>query len=385
MTESRTPTTAPTPSRSQPAGSLSITDLVKVYDPSSDVRAVDSVSLDIEAGEFITLLGPSGCGKTTILRTIAGFEAPTSGTLRLDGKDLAAQTPSRRPVSMVFQSYALFPHMSVRENVGYGLKAHGIRGREAKTRVEDSLEMMGLGPYADRAPAQLSGGQQQRVALARAMVIRPQVMLFDEPLSNLDAALREQMRLEIRRIQRELGTTAVYVTHDQAEAMAMSDRVVVLNNGRIEQIGTPAQIYRRPASTFVAGFVGRANFLPAEVLEWADGRAGVVVLGRQHNVAAHPDSERADEVKLLVRPESLRLVPVREDPAHQGDTSAGSASAAATVTATAFMGDRVEYELDCEGQRLLACVMDPAESEIIGEGTRVHVDIREDRAWLLPA
>ena len=372
MTQTDTSTT-PQPA-SQAAGHLSISQLVKIYDSSAELRAVDEVSLDVAAGEFITLLGPSGCGKTTILRTIAGFEAPTSGSLRLDGADLAAQTPSRRPVSMVFQSYALFPHMTVWENVAYGLKAHGIRGRSAKARVAESLAMMGLDSYADRAPAQLSGGQQQRVALARAMVIRPQVMLFDEPLSNLDAALRDQMRFEIRRIQRELGTTAVYVTHDQSEAMAMSDRVVVLNQGRVEQIGTPAEIYRRPASRFVAGFVGRANFLPAQGAEWDQGRAGVVVLGRQRRVAAHPEAASAPAVELLVRPESLQLSPAED---HD--------DAAATVTATVFMGDRVEYELDMHGARLLACVMDPAESQIIPEGTGVQVDFREDRAWLLPA
>lgn len=186
-------------------GRLELTELVKIYDPSSDVRAVDGVSLQIEPGEFVTLLGPSGCGKTTILRTVAGFETPTSGSLTLDGKNLLRQSPSRRPVSMVFQSYALFPHMTVRENVGYGLKAAGFKIRQLNERVDEALESMSLSPYADRAPAQLSGGQQQRVALARAMVTRPEVMLFDEPLSNLDAALREHMRLEIRRLQRQLG------------------------------------------------------------------------------------------------------------------------------------------------------------------------------------
>ncbi|NLS10730.1 ABC transporter ATP-binding protein [Nesterenkonia sp. MY13] len=357
------------------SGRLELTDLVKIYEPGSDVRAVDGVSLQIEPGEFVTLLGPSGCGKTTILRTVAGFETPTSGSLTLDGKNLLRQSPSRRPVSMVFQSYALFPHMTVRENVGYGLKAAGIRTRQVNERVDEALESMSLSPYADRAPAQLSGGQQQRVALARAMVTRPEVMLFDEPLSNLDAALREHMRLEIRRLQRQLGTTALYVTHDQAEAMAMSDRVVVMNSGRIEQVGPPREIYRRPASRFVAGFVGRANFFDIQRRSADETSAEVELWGRVYTVPAHPRARETEDLTLLVRPESLKLTP----------ESGESGPATAVVTAAVFMGDRVEYELTSGESRLLATVMDPAEDQIIPEGSQVRLDLIPERAWLLPA
>ncbi|GFZ78677.1 ABC transporter ATP-binding protein [Nesterenkonia alkaliphila] len=359
----------------QNAGELELSQLVKIYDPASELRAVDGLSLRIAAGEFVTLLGPSGCGKTTVLRTVAGFETPTSGSLTLDGKNLLRLAPSRRPVSMVFQSYALFPHMTVRENVGYGLKAAGVKSRELTERVDQALATMNLTPYADRAPAQLSGGQQQRVALARAMVTRPQVMLFDEPLSNLDAALREQMRLEIRRLQRQLGTTALYVTHDQAEAMAMSDRVVVMNSGRIEQAGPPTEIYRRPASRFVAGFVGRANFFEVQRQQVDESSAEIQLWGASYRVPAHSRTREAREVVLLVRPESLRLVP---DAAAEGP-------AAAVVSAAVFMGDRVEYELSRGEQRLMATVMDPAEAEIIPEGSRVRMDLVPERSWLLPA
>lgn len=382
-------TTTPAQSKPQPQGEakdgqatghLEIRDLVKIYDTASEVRAVDGVSLDILPGEFVTLLGPSGCGKTTILRSIAGFENPNGGQLLLDGKDLTRKPPHRRPVSMVFQSYALFPHMSVRENVSYGLKAAGLRARKLSQQVDQGLEVMNLTPYAERAPAALSGGQQQRVALARAMVMRPQVMLFDEPLSNLDAALREQMRLEIRRLQRSLGTTAVYVTHDQSEAMAMSDRVVVLNTGRVEQAASPTEVYRRPASTFVAGFVGRANFLPVQMQQVHQGAADVFLFGEQHTVPAHPAASHAKDVHLLVRPESLRLTPACVSTGPVPEESAADA----TVTATVFMGDRVEHELDWNGARLQSCVMDPAEEDIIPEGTSVRMSIHPDRAWLLP-
>lgn len=369
-----TQTTTTTVPASADETHLRLENLVKVYDRSSGQRAVDQVSLDIRAGEFVTLLGPSGCGKTTILRTIAGFEEPTSGQVLLGGKNLTRTPPNRRPVSMVFQSYALFPHMTVKENVAYGLKASGVKGREMKQRVEEALALMHLGAYEDRAPSQLSGGQQQRVALARAMVMQPEVMLFDEPLSNLDAALREQMRLDIRRLQRQLGTTAVYVTHDQAEAMAMSDRVVVLNGGRVEQVGTPAEIYRRPASKFVAGFVGRANFLNVQVTQWDEGRAEVLVMGQRLQVPTHLGVGSARHVELLVRPESFRL-----------SSETGEAGpATAEVTSTVFMGDRVEYELDWQSQPLHATVMDPAEEQILPEGSQVSLQIMASRAWLLP-
>jgi putative spermidine/putrescine transport system ATP-binding protein len=244
--------------------------------------AVDGLSLGVEKGEFVSLLGPSGCGKTTTLQMIAGFIEPTSGAIRLEGRDLLAVKPSRRGLGIVFQSYALFPHMSVAENVAFGLEMQGVAAAERTRRVGETLELVGLAAFAQRFPRQLSGGQQQRVALARALVIRPQILLLDEPLSNLDAKLREEMQIELRQIQRTVGTTTILVTHDQAEAMALSDRLVVMNNGRAEQIGAPHEAYERPATAFVASFLGKTNLVdgaavrPEKILFASAGLAGKV-------------------------------------------------------------------------------------------------------------
>ncbi len=362
----------------QEAGRLQLRDLVKIYDKGSDVRAVDGVSLDIEPGEFVTLLGPSGCGKTTILRMLAGFEEVTDGQILLDGRDLQPMPPNKRPISMVFQSYALFPHLSVAENVGYGLRAGGTRGKELKHTVDEALDHMGLGGLGERSPRQLSGGQQQRVALARAMVTRPRVMLFDEPLSNLDASLREQMRLRIRRLQRELGSTTVYVTHDQTEAMALSDRVVVMNTGRIEQVADPSEVYRRPATRFVANFVGRANLIEVEAHQPQDGKARLELFGEVVDVPAHAEA-RSGRRHLLVRPESLivgEVSPKAKQP--------GMPGALGSITATIFMGDRVDYEVEWRGQRLIATVADPDEHRILPEGAPVRLAANLPRTWLLP-
>ena len=244
--------------------------------------AVDGLSLSVEKGEFVSLLGPSGCGKTTTLQLIAGFVEPTSGAIHLEGRDLLAVKPARRGLGIVFQSYALFPHMTVAENVAFGLEMQGVAAAERVRRVGETLELVGLGAFTDRFPRQMSGGQQQRVALARALVIRPQILLLDEPLSNLDAKLREEMQIELRQIQRSLGTTTILVTHDQAEAMALSDRLVVMNHGRAEQVGAPHEAYERPATAFVASFLGKTNLVngatvrPEKIAFAVEGLAGTV-------------------------------------------------------------------------------------------------------------
>ena len=244
--------------------------------------AVDRLTLTVEKGEFVSLLGPSGCGKTTTLQMIAGFVEPTGGAIRLEGRDLLAVKPARRGLGIVFQSYALFPHMTVMENVAFGLEMQGVAGADRTRRVGETLDLVGLGQFASRFPRQLSGGQQQRVALARALVIRPQILLLDEPLSNLDAKLREEMQIELRQIQRSVGTTTILVTHDQGEAMALSDRIVVMNHGRAEQVGPPHEAYERPATPFVAGFLGKTNLVkgatvrPERITFTASGLAGTV-------------------------------------------------------------------------------------------------------------
>ncbi len=245
-------------------------------------KAVDGLSVSVEKGEFVALLGPSGCGKTTTLQMIAGFVEPTSGAIRLEGRDLLAVKPAERGLGIVFQSYALFPHMTVAENVVFGLEMQGVAAAERTKRVAETLELVGLAAFAARFPRQMSGGQQQRVALARALVIRPQILLLDEPLSNLDAKLREEMQIELRQIQRTVGTTTILVTHDQAEAMALSDRIVVMNQGRAEQIGPPHEAYERPATPFVANFLGKTNLVngatvrPEKISFGVSGLAGKV-------------------------------------------------------------------------------------------------------------
>ncbi len=365
-------------------GRLSLVELTKTFsNTASEVTAVDHINLDIHPGEFITLLGPSGCGKTTTLRMIAGFEDATSGQVMLDGENMVVVPPNKRPMSMVFQSYALFPHLSVRENVAYGLHLRKKSATEIKEEVDIALAAMNLTAMADRAPSQLSGGQQQRVALARAMVVRPKVLLFDEPLSNLDAKLRVKMRVEIRRMQKRLGISSVYVTHDQSEAMAMSDRIVVMNAGRIEQVDTPEEIYLHPASVFVADFVGRANFVPAKAIEVGeDGKVQIEALGQQLNVHASESAKEAvrsgDELVVLVRPESMRISATDEKPA----TLTGSLG---QVVTSIFYGETVEYEIETEFGSLVCVVSDPRAEDLLEEGQYVRLGIEAEKAWLLPS
>jgi iron(III) transport system ATP-binding protein len=352
---------------------LTLDHLTKIFPTrgkEAEVTAVDDVSLGIDKGEFVTLLGPSGCGKTTTLRLIAGFEFPTTGHIILDGRRLDDVPPNRRDMAMVFQSYAIFPHLNVFANIAYGLKVKKFSPSEIQRRVAQALSLTDLTGLERRAPNQLSGGQQQRVALARALVMEPKVLLFDEPLSNLDAKLREQMRAEIRRIQQTLGITSVYVTHDQAEAMTLSDRIVVMNKGRIAQIGTAQQIYRRPANAFVADFIGKANFLSALVMSVAPGRLDLNVLGRQLSIQPPNEVLRVGEcATLLARPEAVRL-------------DVGDEGYPGQVSRAAYLGPTVEYEVEVAGEVLVLTQYDPG--EIYPVGAEVHVQLVKEALHLLP-
>jgi iron(III) transport system ATP-binding protein len=301
------------------------------------IRAVDDITIDIAPGHLITLLGPSGCGKTTTLRMIAGLELPTSGRILIAGKDVTLLPPNERDVSMVFQSYALFPHMTVLENVCYGL-ASSNRDRKAQiAKAREGLHLVGLDGYDNRLPSELSGGQQQRVACARALVLEPQVLLFDEPLSNLDAKLRRRMREEIRELQLTLGLTSVYVTHDQEEALAVSDRIIVMNQGRIAQAGTPIDLYSRPRDSFVADFVGGANLLPCLIAGRTSDKQVKVQLGTK--ILMLPDREYSgDETLLVLRPGSVML----------STKTVAEPSLKATVRKATYLGSHWEVTLDTE-------------------------------------
>jgi iron(III) transport system ATP-binding protein len=353
---------------------LSLENVVKIFPPrggSSQVTAVNDVSLSIEKGELVTLLGPSGCGKTTTLRLIAGFEFPTAGRILLDGQAINDLPPHKRDMSMVFQSYAIFPHLNVFENVAYGLNVQRRPKHEIQERVARVLELVELTGLESRAPNQLSGGQQQRVALARALIMAPKVLLMDEPLSNLDAKLREQMRTEIRRIQQRLGITSVYVTHDQIEAMTLSDRIVVMNEGVIEQIGTPTELYRQPRTRFVANFIGRANFVPGVIKGVKDGALIVEALQGQMQLARISAHAVNEEVTLLIRPEMIRLV-----------DSGGKVQG--IVRRAAYLGDSIDYDVEVNGQLLTAVETDPRRTVIHSEGSTVELDFHQDCIHVLP-
>ncbi len=292
----------------------------KVFGGSGEeVRALDRVSVHVREGEFFTLLGPSGCGKTTLLRLVAGFEQPSEGEILLDGAPVSHLPPHRRPVNTVFQSYALFPHMTVAGNIAFGLEMQGRSAAETAARVEEMLALVQLGGLDRRRPAQLSGGQQQRVALARALANRPKVLLLDEPLSALDLKLRKDMQIELKRIQHDTGITFIFVTHDQGEALTMSDRIAVMSAGRIHQIGGPTEIYEHPTSHFVADFIGETNFLEGEILERNGDAAQVRLASGETRLASAPAGGPAEgKVSLAVRPERVGLCPLGDGAALSG-------------------------------------------------------------------
>lgn len=371
---------------------LELKNISKIYNQGSAnaATAVYPNSLEINPGEFVTVLGPSGCGKTTMLRMIAGFETPSTGGIFLDDQDITTVPPNRRPMSLVFQSYALFPHLSVEDNVGFGLKIKKVPADEAKRRVETVMKKMDILEYAKRPPHALSGGQQQRVALARAIVMEPRVLLFDEPLSNLDARLRDSMRLEIRNIQREFGITSVFVTHDQDEAMTMSDKIVIMSRGRIEQVATPEDIYRYPKSRYVADFLGTANFLDVEVNQvqavdpaLADNAGSAVETQNAHVsyrgesgwVPASTDVVPSSKACLVLRAEDFEIIPA-DSPASPGELHLQG-----TVKDAVFYGNSIKYQIAVDD--LTLTVMTLAGRGVYQTGSQVCLRVKSGHGWLI--
>jgi spermidine/putrescine transport system ATP-binding protein len=352
---------------------IAIQDVTKRF---GEFEAVKGISLDIADGEFLTLLGPSGCGKTTTMRMIAGFEEPSSGRILLRGKDVVGIPPNKRPVNMVFQAYALFPHMNVEDNVAYGLKLAKVEKAERARRVAEMLETVGLKGFEKRKPAQLSGGQQQRVALARALVNRPAALLLDEPLGALDVKLRLQMRLELKRIQHELGTTFVFVTHDQDEALSMSDRIAVMNHGVIEQVGEPREIYERPATPYVADFVGVLNAMRLTIDETRE-HDGVAAMGDGQRIVV-PGGSKGDEVLVAVRPERIRIA--------RGDVEPDAVSRVrGRVSQVVYLGTLTQFHVEASsGERLVVHRLSDEGAGSIGAGDDVTLAWdREDAAILI--
>jgi spermidine/putrescine transport system ATP-binding protein len=330
------------------------------------LAAVDNLDLQLAEGEFFTLLGPSGCGKTTTLRMIAGFERPTSGEVRIDGEDVAQLPPHKRPTNTVFQSYALFPHLSVKDNVAFGLKRKKVDKGEIEQRVTAELERVGLGAEGNRRPSQLSGGMQQRVALARALVNLPKVLLLDEPLGALDLKLRKELQVELKRIQRDVGITFVYVTHDQEEALTMSDRIAVMNRGRVEQVAEPEEVYDRPATTFVAGFIGVSNLMPATVKGPHE-----VELDQGQTIATETGGfSTGDRCHAVVRPEKLQV-----ELGENGDGGSAHPRVEGVVASSLYLGTATQIAVDLgEGTRMTVLVPNADEAErqrLPGGGARV--------------
>ena len=351
-------------------GSVSVMALHKSY---GEVPAVRGIDVDIAAGEFFSLLGPSGCGKTTTLRMIAGFETPTSGEIRIDGSDVSRVSANDRPVNTVFQNYALFPFMTVEDNVAFGLRYQKVGKADAKRKVGEALEMVRMGQYAKRRPGQLSGGQQQRIALARAIVLGPRVLLLDEPLGALDAKLRKALQIELKSLQESLGITFIYVTHDQEEALTMSDRMAVMAGGLIEQIGTPEEVYDSPATAYVADFLGSANILSVDVVgSGGEGRTAIRVAGQ--DVVCRGTAAAGDDVRLVIRPERLTLEPIGDEAGSLQGTVLRSIYQGATTDIIVTLGDGSELVVRRPSER--------AGEHSSGDSVTVHC--RPDAMRLLP-
>jgi spermidine/putrescine transport system ATP-binding protein len=359
-------------------GETSSVELRNVTKRFDQLVAVDDLDLDLARGEFFTLLGPSGCGKTTTLRMIAGFERPSAGEIRIEGDDVAQLPPHRRPTNTVFQSYALFPHLSVEDNVGFGLKRKKVDKAEIKQRVAAELERVGLAREGNRRPSQLSGGMQQRVALARALVNLPKVLLLDEPLGALDLKLRKELQVELKRIQRDVGITFVYVTHDQEEALTMSDRIAVMNRGRVEQVAAPEEVYARPASTFVAGFIGVSNLMPATVAS-----PGEVKLDQGQTIVTETDGfSPGDRCHAVVRPEKLEV-----ELGEAGGADPGRPRVEGIVASSLYLGTSTQIAVDLgEGVRMTVLVPNADESErqrLPGGGARVALSWEPEHMHLV--
>jgi len=349
--------------------------LVKIFESGKNsLAAVDNVNVKVKEGELITLLGPSGCGKTTTLRMIAGFEIPTSGRIFIDGKEISMVPPNRRPTTMVFQNYALFPHMTVFENIAYGLKIRKETFRNIKEKTEKVIKLVGLEGLSKRSPAHLSGGQQQRVSLARSLVMEPKVLLLDEPLSNLDAKLRISTRLEIRKLQQRIGITSVYVTHDQEEAMTLSDRVVIMNAGKIQQIGTPQEIYAYPNNYFVADFIGKANFLSGKVLKILTSKKVVIeVKGCKFTIDLYNKTfKQSEKILLLIRPEAVDLEPKKPQ------------SITGVIQQIIYLGSHLVYEIKVDEGVLTVEISNPLSQKIFSKGDEVSLKLKENSLHILP-
>lgn len=353
-----------------------LTDITKIFkSKKSDdkVIAVNNFDLKIEEGELVTLLGPSGCGKTTTLRMVAGFETPSSGSIYLDGDDVVNRPANKRDTAMVFQSYGLFPHMTIYENITYGLRFKDMNKKAVKEKAEKIMELVGLSGYGTRNPGELSGGQQQRVALARALIVEPKVLLFDEPLSNLDAKLRESMRDEIRKLQKRLSITSLYVTHDQIEAMSISDKIVVMNKGEIEQIGSPEEIYYKPDTKFVADFIGKVNFLSGSVSR-KEGDFIDIDLGYNQieGIEQKIDLDIEEKVTVAVRPESLILA------------AAGQGVFDAEVIRKTYLGSYYQYVLEMPDQNIITVdVVNPINKEEYEVGEKVSISFPIDEVHII--